>query len=239
MRPRLRVRPREAHRGRGCAGGHNRQRAFPSSSGRHWQPFGLIRQPAALSERALHFRSAFEARNAAPISFLHRATSRPWAPFSATFGPVNSIPRAPWRGRSPGRLCPPARDVPPASRNAKSRFFPHFVRFQGFARRKISLSVATPTRLPRDRRSATAGNEDVSHRLETRRFPASPHASGRGARTVGRDLNAVVVGHAPAPRPARGIEFDPKTVPRIRFLRKRFLNLPYEWRFRGWRNPVR
>ena len=44
-------------------------------------------------------------RNAAPISVLHRATSRPWAPFSATSGPVDSIPRARWRARSPRRLA--------------------------------------------------------------------------------------------------------------------------------------
>src|SRR5271154_7642215 len=50
---------------------------------------------------------------------------------------VGCAPRLPGRRES----------VPPAYRNglAKSRFFPHFVRFQRFARQKISLSVMTPT----------------------------------------------------------------------------------------------
>jgi hypothetical protein len=101
------------------------------------------------------------------------------------------------RRRAFGRPVEPAR--------AKPRFLPHFVSFQGFARRKISLSVVAPIPYSSRRGAATAGNDDLCHRPAPRRSFASPHAGERapspGARR--RDLNAVVVSHAPSPRPAR------------------------------------
>src|SRR5271170_3402073 len=52
------------------------------------------------------------------------------------------------------------------------------------------------------------------------RVRASERAPALGTRR--RHLNAVVIGHAPAPRPTRLNGVDPKTIARIRFLRKLF-----------------
>ncbi len=68
--------------------------------------------------------------------------------------------------RAFGRPVEPAR--------AKSRFLPHFVSFQGFARRKISLSVAAPiscsarpARLRRERRCLPPSRAPTLFRLAT------------------------------------------------------------------------
>jgi hypothetical protein len=74
----------------------------------------------------------------------------------------------------------------------RSRFLPHFVTFQGLARRKISRPVAT-----RPPRRSAKPESDVSDRLVPDARSHRPmRAPLRAARR--RDLNAVV-GHPPAP----------------------------------------
>src|SRR5271163_2123637 len=133
---------------------------------------------------------------AATVGSSDRARGR----LSSTIEPRRERPD---RERREPRAAPSSleRDVRLAAERVRaiSRFFSHFVLFQGFAGRKISHPVATP--IPSSARPALGhgGNRRGLPPSRPRRALASPHARerapSRGARRL--DLNAVVVGHAP------------------------------------------
>ena len=130
----------------------------------------------------------WRSRSTQPTILRERSSSRP--------GPLG--------GRGPRVApCSFAQRVPrpePRAR-AKSRFLPHFVSFQGFARRKISHMATTPIPSPRDRRPAMAGSGYASRRLARNALSRSCMRASAHRRVVRcRDLNAVVAKHASTPQ---------------------------------------
>jgi hypothetical protein len=127
------------------------------------------------------------------------------APFAGD-SVVTSASRAASATATPGsRDRRSARRQPPPRRRrrnrSRSRFLPHFVTFQGFARQKISPPVAT--RLFSSARSTFGhGGKRRLRPSRSRGSLASSHARAV-ARACRRDLNAVV-GHAPAPVGLKG-----------------------------------
>lgn len=113
---------------------------------------------------------------------------------------------------------------------AKARFFPHFVRFQGFARRKISVSVVTPR--PSSARPAF-GDGRKQRRFRSSRDPtlsrfatcgrARAAAQGSSTRSE-RCRRRSCAGSATRERN----RVDPKTIARVRFFRKNFFGFTHE-----------
>ena len=145
----------------------------------------------------------------------------------------STIGSAVFSGSRAGSRTPRSRAAPPARcafllgegrfanpverARAKSRFFPRFVSFQGFAGRKISASSRRRSLLPRDRRSATAGSDVSPDALSARPMRANARLARGSSPRSERCRRGSCAGSAT--REVKRV--DPKTLTRIRFLRKR------------------
>ena len=105
---------------------------------------------------------------------------------------------------------------------AKSRFFPHFVSFQGFAGRKISASISPP--IPSSERPAFG--QGRKRRLRSCRasmlFRLAPCARTRAVARGSSPRSECCRSGSCAGSATREVKrVDPKTLIRIRFLRKK------------------